>query len=250
MKMNKITKKGFTLAEVLIVLMVIGALATMLLPSLLKGVNEAQWKTAYKKAYNAIANLCAMEKVSGALPADANDKGQQQMFSSMSKSLSVKDYLPYDKSDESGEVPSVAEYKPCTSYKDMSTAQNTVCDGADYITFQDGSVGVYSPWIITDDNISYSIIAPSGGECKTKEYINSKKKLDDAYKASCVVLLVDVNGLSNGPNKPETQLGTDLSSAAMKTLTGDRFYIFIGSDGATAGNKSALVTGRIAADLK
>ena len=42
-------KKGFTLAEILIVLMVIGVIATMTVPSLMKGVNEATYKTAYKK---------------------------------------------------------------------------------------------------------------------------------------------------------------------------------------------------------
>ena len=44
-------KKGFTLAEILIVLMVIGIIATMTIPGLMKGVQEAQYKTAYKKAY-------------------------------------------------------------------------------------------------------------------------------------------------------------------------------------------------------
>ena len=42
-------KKGFTLAEILIVLMVIGVIATMTIPSLMKGVAEAQYKAAYKK---------------------------------------------------------------------------------------------------------------------------------------------------------------------------------------------------------
>ena len=42
---------GFTLAEILIVLMVIGIIATMTIPGLMKGVQEAQYKTAYKKAY-------------------------------------------------------------------------------------------------------------------------------------------------------------------------------------------------------
>ena len=41
-------KKGFTLAEILIVLMVIGAIATITVPSIIKGVKEAQIKTAYK----------------------------------------------------------------------------------------------------------------------------------------------------------------------------------------------------------
>ena len=48
-------KKGFTLAEILIVLMVIGVIATLTVPTMMKGVTEAQLKTSYKKAYNTIA---------------------------------------------------------------------------------------------------------------------------------------------------------------------------------------------------
>ena len=56
-------KKGFTLAEILIVLMVIGVIATMTVPSMMKGVQEAQYKTGFKKAYNTITNLYAMLQV-------------------------------------------------------------------------------------------------------------------------------------------------------------------------------------------
>ena len=58
-------KKGFTLAEILIVLMVIGVVATMTIPSLMRGVQDAQFKTAYKKAFNAVVNIAAMESISG-----------------------------------------------------------------------------------------------------------------------------------------------------------------------------------------
>ena len=44
-------KKGFTLAEILIVLMVIGVIATMTIPSVMKGVVDAQIKTGYKRRY-------------------------------------------------------------------------------------------------------------------------------------------------------------------------------------------------------
>ena len=85
-------KKGFTLAEVLIVLMVIGAIATMTIPSLMKGVTETQWKTAYKKAYNAVINLTAMERIAGSLPSTADATGVGLMFQSLQSNLSAKDY--------------------------------------------------------------------------------------------------------------------------------------------------------------
>lgn len=248
--MKKITKKGFTLAEVLIVLMVIGALATMLLPSLLKGVNDSQWKTGYKKAYNAISNLTAMERVSGALPAGVNDTAMEQMFNSMVKNLSVKDYVAYKNAQAAGQIPLAEHYIPCVKYKDPATGKSTSCPGdsaIDYSTTADPS-----PWIVTDDGIAYAVHKGTGSDCVEKIYIDAVKSPLTALQKSCVYLEVDVNGLSKGPNKAEPQMGVDLSgdSAGMKVLTGDRFYIFIGTDGATAGNKQGTISGRIVADIK
>lgn len=44
-------KKGFTLAEVLITLGIIGVVAAMTLPALIQNYQDKQFKTAYKKAY-------------------------------------------------------------------------------------------------------------------------------------------------------------------------------------------------------
>ncbi len=46
--------KGFTLAEVLITLGIIGTVAAMTLPSLVNRTNNAQYKTALKKSYSVI----------------------------------------------------------------------------------------------------------------------------------------------------------------------------------------------------
>ena len=47
-------KNGFTLAEVLITLAIIGVVATMTLPALMSNTQEQQAKTAYKKAINTL----------------------------------------------------------------------------------------------------------------------------------------------------------------------------------------------------
>lgn len=46
---------GFTLAEVLITLGIIGIVAAMTLPSLINRANEKEWHSAYKKAYSGIS---------------------------------------------------------------------------------------------------------------------------------------------------------------------------------------------------
>lgn len=43
---------GFTLAEVLITLGIIGIVAAMTIPTLINNAQDQQWKTAYKKAYS------------------------------------------------------------------------------------------------------------------------------------------------------------------------------------------------------
>lgn len=53
--MNKI-QKGFTLAEVLITLGIIGVVAALTMPALINKVSDIQYKTAAKKAYSSIQN--------------------------------------------------------------------------------------------------------------------------------------------------------------------------------------------------
>ena len=241
-------KKGFTLAEVLIVLMVIGAIATMTIPSLMKGVTETQWKTSYKKAYNAIINLTAMERIAGSLPSSADGKGVLKMFESLNSNLAVKDYV--DQADApigAGTIATTAVYKTGVTYTDSNG--NTVSTGSagDQATL--AADAETSPWITSDDNISYTVAAGEG--CGTKQAIDSATTMADVLASSCVVVVIDVNGVAKGPNVVEPQQITELAAdATMQTLTGDQYYVFVGRDGATPGSKKYTLSGRIIADLK
>lgn len=50
-------KKAFTLAEVLITLGVIGVVAAMTIPTLIQNTQNAEYKTAYKKAYSDLSQI-------------------------------------------------------------------------------------------------------------------------------------------------------------------------------------------------
>jgi len=69
----KFKKRGFTLAEVLITLAIIGIVAALTVPTLMKNYRHAQYKSALKKAYSTIGN--AYQKMyydySGELPVDS-----------------------------------------------------------------------------------------------------------------------------------------------------------------------------------
>lgn len=48
-------KQGFTLAEVLVVITIIGIIASSTIPSLIMNVQNQQWRAAYKKNYNILS---------------------------------------------------------------------------------------------------------------------------------------------------------------------------------------------------
>lgn len=58
-KMSKMSQyyKGFTIAEVLITLGIIGIVATLTIPDLLKQTNEAEYKSMWKKEYAALSQV-------------------------------------------------------------------------------------------------------------------------------------------------------------------------------------------------
>ena len=253
-------KKGFTLAEILIVLMVIGVIATMTIPSLMKGVTEAQYKAAYKKAYNTIVNLVAMEKISGQLPSKASQAQAKIFMSSMVSNLSVKEFIASNTID-SGLVALAGEAVPALTVdgQRLGASGNKVGTGT-LPASGDGDLG--ASWIITDDGLGYAVIVGKAtGDCANKAEINAADTAAAAIGLSCMIVVVDVNGLYKGPNRLErqvTQAGVTTSAAdnvegsntKMTTLSRDRYYIYVGADGATHGPAARTVSGRIINDLK
>lgn len=265
-------KKGFTLAEILIVLMVIGVIATMTVPSMMKGVAEAQLKTGYKKAYNTITNFAAMERVAGTLPSRGTIENIRTVYNALNNSLSVKGYATQDIS--SGEpLIGDAGFGDCLQLEagnvlggalDAAGAQSCATTVVVPTTAPDGSAGGTTAgedaaWIVTEDNMAFTILAGGratagaiGRNADTKQQIAAATSEANASAASSIIIVVDVNGLSKGPNTYEQQGLNPVMAAntAMATITGDQFKVYVGSDGATAGPRDITVTGRIAADLK
>lgn len=58
---------GFTLAEVLITLGIIGIIAVITIPSLINTIQDQQYKTAYKKAYSDISQAFALPIKDGSM---------------------------------------------------------------------------------------------------------------------------------------------------------------------------------------
>lgn len=103
-------KNGFTLAEVLITLAIIGVVATMTLPALITNTGEQQAKTGLKKAINTLAEAAQMssaiagydfsnlsKEVSSINNSDADE---EQSMASLLRTRTVVDYT----TTEEGEV--------------------------------------------------------------------------------------------------------------------------------------------------
>ena len=257
--------KAFTLAEILIVLMVIGVIAALTVPSVMKGVTEAQLKTGYRKALNYIQNIAAAEKIAGFLPTTNISSETMRFFGTLNTNLSVNSYVSKEASTaNSRKTINNSDYVGAINIGGIKFGSGEKLAG----DVGENSITTYdaSPWIVTDDNIAYSVMC--GGEtgvpktCGTVAEIVAQKNQADAILKSCSIVIVDVNGLSKGPNAFDPQAGPQTGvrlntfatapaeGSPLKTLTGDQFLIFLGTDGATAGPKVFTVTGRIAADLK
>ena len=257
-------KKGFTLAEILIVLMVIGVIATLTIPSMMKGVTDAQLKTGYKKAYNTISNIAMAEKVAGFLPATNISDATMELFRSINVNLSATSYvsnaaIPVN----SGRLARHSDYQ-----RGIRIDGQVYGDDNTTISVTPTSIMTVapSPWIVTEDNMAYSIMC--GGTtsvqrfCATRDQISALANQSDAVENSCAIVIVDVNGLSKGPNTFDPQAGPANGhrlnqynsplqrNVSMEPLTGDQFLIFLGRDGASAGPKLTTVTGRIMSDMK
>jgi prepilin-type N-terminal cleavage/methylation domain-containing protein len=62
-KKNLVFRFGFTLAEVLITLLIIGVISSIVIPGLIQDTRQAELKTAWKKAFATISQAVKMQKL-------------------------------------------------------------------------------------------------------------------------------------------------------------------------------------------
>ena len=244
-------KKGFTLAEILIVLMVIGVIATLTVPSMMKGVQEAQYKASFKKAYNTVTNLAATLSVEGKMPvlnstAQANETAR--FFVAMMESMSVREVT-------AGTGTNVVGLSSRSVAPRASAVKLSYNIDNNQKTFGSGTAATLpaawvnnSYWITTDDGISYTLL--TGKNCKAKTDLTANTTMTALLNDSCLAIVADVNGLNKTPNYIEPQSDITTTAADMQPLTGDQYYIFVARDGVTAGSKLNNAAARIVADMK
>jgi len=190
MKIEKGNNKGFTLAEVLITLGIIGVVASLTIPSLMANYQKVQYVAGLKKAY---------AEVTEALKLMANDNGCPDNLKCVDSFSSDNDTL----GNEFKKYFKLA--KDCgTNYDEED--ESTKCMPDSPAAWYDGSyrTGGYhqllflNTWgyynFITADGFGISL-DNEGNNCESSNGADASDNLNQV----CGTLRVDTNGL-NGPN--------------------------------------------------
>ena len=155
-------KNGFTLAEVLITLAIIGVVATLTLPALMTNTQEQQAKSALKKGINTLTEAAQMNQAiegfdySSLMVASTNNQDTQSLYGLLTKRTNID----YQKSGKGKQF----------SYQGDAKDAN---DGNYTVFFRDGSTlsfqedvtsiekkgGAENPDKVMDDGLPYGIPA-------------------------------------------------------------------------------------------
>lgn len=159
---------GFTLAEVLITLAIIGVVAAFTIPALMQSIGSMQYKSAFKKQFSVFSSVILELNTEQIFPvADYN-----ALAAAISNSKLA--YLKYCDTD------SVSQGCWNTTHKTIKGETTPLGNGC------------YSPGFILKDGAYFCIIGNSG----SNSYCLSNKTIS----LGCAAALIDVNG-QKGPNK-------------------------------------------------
>lgn len=185
-------KKGFTLAEVLITLGIIGIVAGMTIPTLTQNIQDNEFKNKMRKEYSVISEAYQLLKTDNggtfedALGAQGCSGGNTSVAHTCFKNV-FKQRLSYIKecNNNSGANLGICfPYQASVKFLNKNPADSSYLNG-------DNSAG-----IVLKDGASLALQLTSA----TCQYT-----ADEGYTNSCGYLLIDVNGV-----KPPNTWGRDL----------------------------------------
>ena len=177
-------KSGFTLAEVLITLGIIGIIAAMTIPTLISNSQKAQYVAALKRTYSMLS------QVQGLLASDNGD-----FVSAMSNINSSEGFASIFA-------------KKMNVAKICNTASGIIGCLANKYMYLNGDILTFANYhssFVTVDGIAYWFERYSS-ECSSSKSSGITPPILD--KQICGIIYVDINGPNRGPSK----LGRDLFS--------------------------------------
>ncbi len=172
-------KNGFTLAEVLITLAIIGVVATLTLPALMTNTQEQQAKTALKKGINTLTEAAQMNQAIDGfdysnLKADDKNDEAQSLYGLLAKRTNI-DYRQSGECNDSSSKTDTAR-----------VCKNGNTDGSNYVVyFRDGSSLIFD--------------AGAKSDYSKNENGDAANVLQDDGLVYGIGAIYDTNG-SKGPN--------------------------------------------------
>lgn len=163
-------KRGFTLAEVLITLVVIGIIAAITIPSLINKTNEQETVVGVKKAYSILSQAVNMAKTENG---DLNTWFADNDNNKVGFVNKLKSYL------------SVVKY--CRNSQDCLHPDSKYLDGTSFLNYWKNR-----PTLVLQDG-SIAVFYFGDSKCDTAY------GLSEPYTRVCGDLVIDVNGQKN-PN--------------------------------------------------
>lgn len=154
-------KPGFTLAEVLITLGIIGVVAAMTIPTLMNKTGEAEFKTAYKKAYSAASQAWMMavnDDKSVDLPGVGDNQPQR-----LANFAALQSYFKVTKSCGDASTATLAAISDCWAAGDMWWSSYPKASG---VAFIDNS-GMAWALVVADSDTNFNeILVDTNGSKK------------------------------------------------------------------------------------
>ena len=199
MKLSNKRMSGFTLAEVLITLGIIGVVAAMTMPTLMNSTQGAQYKAAYKKALSAIAQGVTLNvALDGASFADTvagtagstakSTTGGDTVASILNARMNI---INATNAANSGYGMTTPDGGGAATSNFPGTVESEVCTGTDPDKTCTTAPVTPDTFLFFNDGIMFAYKAADAKACTDDETITGHKK--------CVGV-IDVNG-TKGPNK-------------------------------------------------
>lgn len=213
-------QRAFTLAEILIVLTIVGVMAVMTIPSLLQNANSQQKIAMFKKGFNAVSNAYATEFATKTPPKDNNDG--EKLWEALNNQLNVKYYVNTNTGDKKYTIEDAKE------------------------------IDWEKRVIMTEDGIGYRVTrgnAEDNFQCQSKLTVNKVKSGSDLVSSSCLNIGVLLDNAYKIANKVECQYNYSESSSGdtqdLNNLKCNAIWLPVAKEGITAGNPDCTITGRI-----
>jgi type II secretory pathway pseudopilin PulG len=209
-------KKAFSISEILLVLIILGIIAALTVPPLMRKTNHAQIQTTLKKGFSTLANAYRQEFSAKRPPVSPDDT--DIVMDAIKHNIGIRYYLIC--ADESN----------CTMSYDATQAPA-------------GS------WAVGEDNVAYRVI-PGGSNCANKLALNQLTSSTEATAATCVVVLIDADCIAKHNNPSfcaEIPDGTDNLNNAIKEnrFSGTQMRAFVADKSIASGSPESTAAGII-----